>query len=124
MSHRPSKIYKVLAVHGSEPQVRFSTRQSIFEFGGAGERRRPCGENTDPRIMVGCDLQKFGWIFETMYFIQHDAAGPQGIQKRFGIFEPLANARLFAVEVLDLLHILTKDGLTGTPHPRPQNARR
>lgn len=60
--------------------------------------------------MVGCNLEQFRWVLQSVDFIQHDPLATQTAQEVLWVKHRSANARQFAVEILRVRQVLTQTG--------------
>jgi len=67
--------------------------------------------------VVGGDLQQFGGIIQTMYFVKDNSLPAYCVQESFRIFHHPANAGQLAIEVLNIWKALAKIRFADAPDP-------
>ena len=66
-------VGEVAQSHRSEPEIALASCKGVFEFARRTQRRRTGSDDSNGRVVVRSDLQQFGGILQTMYFVKDNA---------------------------------------------------
>src|SRR6266536_2492184 len=96
-------VPQVFQTHRCQPNVSLPSCQSVFELSRRSQSGRTGGEHSDVRVVIRCDLQQFGGIWQPVDLVQHNTASAQSLEKSLNILHHSPRAWQLAVEIFDVL---------------------